>query len=194
MRVQTNVIASIFEKQYQIKVHADFDDLEVQPCELNAFIVQGGTHSTFAWNALIGHIIQTLLPDWQANGYGVDIETELLQHLVWSDNVWLLGKDFNEVRIMFAQLTAKMSDFGVQWKESSLKLMRGGGVDVEPWPAELIKVHERDFKIPWEFTSVVFGSKLNDTGDSDITVEDQLRKAMAAVWKEHVFSSASGSL
>lgn len=135
-----------------------------------------------------------LLPDWHANGYGVDIETELLQHLVWSDNVWLLGKDFNEVRIMFAQLTAKMSDFGVQWKESSLKLMRGGGVDVEPWPAELIKVHERDFKIPWEFTSVVFGSKLNDTGDSDITVEDQLRKAMAAVWKEHVFSSASGSL
>jgi len=64
VKVPPLVIAAILKEQAGTKVQPEFDELDCSECELSACIVQGGVHSTFCWNALVGYLIQILLPVW----------------------------------------------------------------------------------------------------------------------------------
>ena len=59
---------------------------------MSACIAQGGVHSTYSWNALIGYIVQLLLSGWFSKHFGVELNDSYITHAVWSDNVWLLAK------------------------------------------------------------------------------------------------------
>ena len=100
MKVPPLVIAAILNEQAGTKVQPEFDELECNECELNACIVQGGVHSTFCWNALVGYLIQLLLPVWLDKKMGVDLDEGIddvhegyVNHVVWSDNIWLIWQE-----------------------------------------------------------------------------------------------------
>ena len=120
-----------------MKVKPEFDGLDCEFCELSACIVQGGVHSTYCWNALIGYLIQLLLPMWEQRRYGFDldeafddVEEGLINHTVWSDNVWLIGKDEKEIAMMVTSLTQLMNYYGLRWKNGSTKILASGGYDI----------------------------------------------------------------
>ena len=99
MKVPPLVIAAILNEQAGAKVRPEFDGLDCDECELSACIVQGGVHSTYCWNVLVGYLIQLLLPMWLDKSYGVDLDEAFddvhegyINHAVWSDNIWLVAK------------------------------------------------------------------------------------------------------
>ena len=128
MKVPSLVIAAILNEQAGTKVQPQFDELECKECELSACIVQGGVHSTFCWNALVGYLIQLLLPIWLDRNDGADLDEGIddvhagyVNHVVWSDNIWLMGKNENEVAMMVQSLIHLMHYYSLRWKDGSTK-------------------------------------------------------------------------
>ena len=60
--VPATIVAAVLHEQIGMRVEPSFEDLEIESCAMSGSISQGGVHSTFCWNALIGWLISRLLP------------------------------------------------------------------------------------------------------------------------------------
>ena len=40
--------------------------------------------------------LSVLVPRWQERGVGLLLNEEHIHHMIWSDNIWLIGKDEKE--------------------------------------------------------------------------------------------------
>ena len=126
MGVAPAVLASFLQELKGMVVRPEFENLDCGECKMNACIAQGGVHSTFCWNALFGYVLSLLIPRWNNKGFGFLMSHLTLHHILWSDNVWLIGKDEHEIEDMVKALTFMMGVYGLVWKPGSLLLMRGG--------------------------------------------------------------------
>ena len=117
---------------------------------MNACIAQGGVHSTFCWNALFGYVLSLLIPRWNNKGFGFLMSHLTLHHILWSDNVWLIGKDEIEIEEMVKDLFLMMGVYGLVWKPGSLLLMRGGAEDNAVEKDMTVRMPSDELQILWK--------------------------------------------
>ena len=165
-------------QQAGTKVQPEFDELDCIECELSACIIQGGVHSTFCWNALVGYLIQLLLPVCLDKNLGVDLDEGIddvhegyVNHVVWSDNIWLIGKNEKEVAMMVKSLTHLMHYYGFKWKDGSTKVMRSGGYDISDEAPLQVTMQEKTMVSQWRTKTNILGSLVDDTGDTNVMVQ-----------------------
>ena len=130
---------------------------------MSACIAQGGVHGTYSWNALIGYIMQLMLPGWLSKRCGVELNDSFITHAVWSDNVWLFAKSVDELKQMVRPLTLMLKHYGLEWKDKSLQVLRGSA-HFHELPEHNVVVQcnadEPPMSIAWCRDSEVLGSKL----------------------------------
>ena len=86
--------------------------------------VQGGVMTPDDWNDLIEDCLETLVEEWEKEGVGVSCgQAGRLSHLVWADNIWLFARTREELERMQVQLTDRLEEKGLWWKDTSLKVM-----------------------------------------------------------------------
>ena len=128
---------------------------------------------------------------WQQRGYGFDldegfddVEEGFINHTVWSDNVWLIGKDERHILMMVRSLTELMNHFGLRWKKGSTKIIASGGYNISLMKPLRITNDGEEMEIPWKTRTNILGSCVDDTADTKTMIEAQLRKATGVFDKE----------
>ena len=89
MGVHPKLVAAMVYEQAGMRIQLEFEHLDMSSQEairMSACIAQGGVHSTYSWNALIGYIMQLMLPGWFSKKFGVELNDSFITHAVWSDN------------------------------------------------------------------------------------------------------------
>ena len=124
MGVHPKLVAAMAYEQAGMRVQPEFENLDMSSQEAIR-MTQGGVHSTYSWNALIGYIMQLMLPGWFSNKFGVELNDSFITHAVWSDNIWLFAKSVDELKQMVRPLTLMLKHYGLEWKDKSLKVPRG---------------------------------------------------------------------
>ena len=128
---------------------------------------------------------------WERHGYGFDlheafddVEEGFINHVVWSDNVWLIGKDERQVLMMVRSLTDLMNHFGLRWKKGSTKIIASGGYDVSLMEPLAVMNDGIEMLILWKTCTTILGTCVGDTADTKMMVEAQIRKATGVFYKE----------
>ena len=73
MGVHPKLVAAMVYEQAGMHIQPEFEHLDMSSQEairMSACIAQGGVHSTYRWNALIGYIMQLMLPGWSSKQFG----------------------------------------------------------------------------------------------------------------------------
>ena len=123
------LVAAVAYEQAGMRVQPEFEHLDMSSQEairMSACIAQGGVRSTYGWNALIGYIMQLILPGWFSKKFGVELNASFITHAIGSDNIWLFAKSVDEMEQMVRPLTLMLRHYGLEWKDKSLKVLRGG--------------------------------------------------------------------
>ena len=188
MGVPADCIASILEEQRELVITPDFQNLafdEFESVRLNKCITQGGVHSTFCWNALIGYCIMLILPCWHSAGLGLWLNEELVTHMVWSDNVWLFARDQGQLQRMLPPLTRLLNFYGLSWKAKSLKIYPGGRSFITyPMPTFDFQVNDEDYHIETYIEGTVLGTETDKDGDTMTAVQRQILRAQSSFFAE----------
>lgn len=85
------------------------DTLDIQT-EFDKCIRQGGKEGPGCWNISMRAAMTELIEDWNRRNFGVRIQNlegtgDLINHLVWADNIFLIGNSRNQLVEMFTQMT-----------------------------------------------------------------------------------------
>ena len=100
------------------------------PLRWNKCIRQGGVESAFSWNNIMSFLLGMIVPAWLQRGYGILLgENKVLTHLVWSDNIYVIGKNLSEFKAMMETLTEVLEPNGLTWKENPLFCVEGGNLE-----------------------------------------------------------------
>ena len=120
--------AAILEEMKDLKAHAEIFGVPVkEPIVFNKCIRQGGVESPKVWRISMIAIMSSLVQLWKdMDGYGVMIDGRRYSHIIWADNVWLLGTSRCILQHMAQMLTDTLEYRGLAWKPSSLKYMVAG--------------------------------------------------------------------
>ena len=104
-----------------------------------------------------------------------DVHEGYINHAVWSDNIWLIGKNEKDVSMMVKRLTHLMNYYGLRWKDGNTKMMCSGGYNItEEMPLQ-VTIKDKIMEIPWKNKTNIFGSLVDDTGDTNVMVQAQIQ-------------------
>merc|ERR1719195_274763 len=77
-----------------------------------------------------------LIEERKRRNFGVQLQNldgtgDLINHLIWADNIFLIGNSRRQLAEMFAQMTQTIQRYKMHWKESSLKFLVCGNDAIE---------------------------------------------------------------
>lgn len=107
-----------------------------------------------------------------------------MSHVFWSDNIWLVGKDNNEVLVMVQSLIHLMHYYGVKWKDGITKIMCSGGYDISEELPLKVDTNGNVMEILWKSKTNILDTCVDDTGDTNVMVEAQINKATGVFYKD----------
>ena len=131
---------------------------------------------------------------WERKKWGISMggDGELVTHVCWADNLWLVAETEAMGKQMFLGITAEIRKLGWDWKASSLKIMKVGmGAGEEVGGERKWKVKRKEYVIPEVKNMTVLGSWVERDGKSEKTVEKQIRDGgktyfgQKASWGKH---------
>ena len=71
-----------------------------------------------------------IAPAWLQRGPGILLGgNKVRTHLIWSDNIYVIGKKLSEFKAMMETLTEVLEANGLTWKENSLFYVEGGNLE-----------------------------------------------------------------
>ena len=125
-----------------------------------------------------------LLPSWELEAVGMEINEKIYNHLVWADDVLMFGGSLGMVSRIFVDLTRLMGEYGLSWKPESLEFFTNAAhfplcdtltleVDFVSWT---IPVRSEGFK--------VLGIWQTPDGNTTDAVGHRLNKGSQAFWRD----------
>jgi len=189
------LVAAVLAELKSMQCWPTLGDVELQaPTIFNKCIRQGGKESTWLWNATMRRLVAPLHREWVTWGWGIDLPGfGCLTHLLWADNIYLVGANQAQCHSMAQMLTAALETAGLAWKPSSLAHL---GSNAVPGAVayELCSTHEI-LAVPTVESMEVLGCDLQSTGETSKMMDRRLASGTAAFWaNKHSFLNKQLSL
>ena len=100
-----------------------------------------------------------------------DVHEGCINHAVWSDNIWLIGKNEKDVSMMVKSLTNFMNQYALKWKDGNTKMMCSGGYNItEEMPLQ-VTITDKIIEISWKNKTNILGSLVDDTGGTNVMLQ-----------------------
>ena len=81
------------------------------PIMYSKSIKQGGTDAPYLWNFVLRRLLVPLAISWQQRGYGITRDNgEVITHLVWADNLFVVSKTVDEAREMVQEVVQGLEE------------------------------------------------------------------------------------
>ena len=87
---------------------------------------QGAVETPDIFNAMVETCLEPLVHSWVSRGFGFQLDSHFVSHLIWCDNIFLFASQQDQLRQMTAELTDAIVQYGFTWKPSSLMCMAAG--------------------------------------------------------------------
>ena len=135
--------------------------------------------------------VDMCMDSWSQHSFGVAIDgLGCVNHLLWADNLYLVGTCRSQMVRMFSDLTHVLADLGLEWKLSSLKFMHTcksdhAGDILTPGPLGL-----RVFLVD---SMEILGACVSSTGDTLLSAQHRLNKAAGAFWQHQGYFLSKGT-
>ena len=177
-RMPPALIAAIVSEHRRLRARPIFQNIDFgeETVDWTKSIRQGGIEGPWAWNQVIVWILSMLAPAWIQSGWGVwlgetaDDDSDhfrtlhrppVCTHAVWSENIFIVGKNREEVRLMMKSLTRVLVSNGLEWKPGSLAYLQSDAVV----HADVSEQDDITFEIaPNEFQDSYLHDFLSDVG------------------------------
>ena len=109
-----------------------FEGVAVEHVRVDRHIRTGGNESPELWNLVVCAMWSALFHSWDEQGTGFHCyhpsdreysleRTAVVNHLLYADNVYILGSDLATFQEQLTSLTSILRDWGFEWKADSLE-------------------------------------------------------------------------
>ena len=146
---------------------------------------QGGVRTPDEFNNMMRCILMELVSFWEelGIGYGYNGRTggkHMLNHLLWADNIFLLGTSTEEIQHMLDMITGRLNQFGFQWKPNddhndNMFIMTGGSKVNETKKVEVC-TEEGIQELKLVESIMILGNEIDKVGNGFVSMRHRLRK------------------
>ena len=188
--VDEKTIASWLELQCLLEVVPSFENIKFEPLKWSGALRQGGRDGPFGFNVFLRWLFHTLHEGWtsEARGWGILLEGRVVTHIVWSDNIFLLGATREQLRGMIQETTNVLNSHGMAWKTSECYFLHVGGCEIV-LPEDVIRCQQygKNFELPRQAHVKALGTVIHQCGRTELAVEEQILKGKRSFYAQQDF-------
>ena len=146
---------------------------------------QGGAETPDVFNDVMELCMEEVVWLWESFSFGFPLDDdsqEMLSHVTWADNVYLVASDAQSLQIMAQQLTDSIYRYGLSWKPSSLEFLAGNGAGDFLTDLYVEVPHQAPMVIKKVTELVALGVSLDAHGGTEHSMEHRLAQGQACYW------------
>jgi hypothetical protein len=131
---------------------------------------QGSSDTPSLWARVLDHALLLAQNIWHARGWGFPLgdDQPLVTHLFWADDIYLIAQTPSMIGDMFECLSGVLADFGLTWKESSLKLLSTD--ETNDGLTKLLNDVSKFYEVPYCKHIDVLGVRIDRVGSAHASV------------------------
>eukprot|EP00973_Karenia_brevis_P076527 10631541-Karenia_brevis.AAC.1 len=115
---------------------------------------------------MIEVVLEALVCSWAQRhfGFAVDDDQPRITHVIWADNIFIIGSDPDPFQIMISELTERIYEHKLRWKSSSLEYIVAGPREMENYDIFLKPKNQPTLQMKKVTELKVLGDSLNSRG------------------------------